>query len=278
VNLFVINQLKITAFMLTIAIGTTIFLSNHYVTREIILITAGLIVLCIFYRTIRNVNKQEREGIINFFLFMISSIAFWSIYMLGPTFLPIFIDGGIDTELFGIMIPPQWFHMLCPLTSVTVGIILSQKIGGMIKHEKSSIRRTHLFMLGLMCTVFALFILCYIVKKHSLGVHSDCLWLVAYIIFLAIGEISLAPASMALVGDYIPEKYQGIYTGITQMTIGLSVILSGVILQKLLLPAYELEQSISSDYISNFIYLAGVVSLVVVMLFVFDKRFKNRVA
>jgi dipeptide/tripeptide permease len=84
-------------------------------------------------------------------------------------------------------------------------------------------------MLGLGCASLSLLVMTWGMKLIPVGSQLSFNWVILFIIIMEIGELFLVPASKALVGDLIPERFQGLCTGINQMSIGISVMISGYI-------------------------------------------------
>lgn len=272
------SSFKLLLIMVTIALVTTISLTNYYFTREIIIVSAALSIFFIFTKSINTVSKIEAHGILRFIVFMLCSVLFWTIYMLCPIFIPIFINNDVNTVIFGFNLPPQWIQVISPLTTVTTGAWLSKILSDILKNKGTSFSRTHFFISGLVCTSCALLLLGLGVNQHSLGVQLSCWWIIGYIIIMAVSELLIAPASMALVGECIPKKYQGIYTGINQMTMGVSVIFSGLLAEYFLMPSsYNLVHSTISNYSSTFVLLAMSMLLMGGFLFMFDRKLYQKV-
>lgn len=254
--------------MLSVSIITTIAFMNYYLTRELIIIAGFVGVLYIFTKTMMGASKEEKKGILNFMIFMLCSLLFWSVDMLGPTFLPVFISSNVNTKVFGFQLPPQWLQIISPITIVILGLVLSK-----IVFSKYKISRANIFTTGLCCTAIGLVLLNLGMHHHILGLEIDCIWIISYLIIMAIAEIFIAPAGTAIVGDYIVKKYQGIYTGITQMIIGFSVIFSGMLAEYVLTPNISNTQNTGDP--SNIYILKLILTIVVFMgivIFTFDKN------
>jgi POT family proton-dependent oligopeptide transporter len=272
------SSLKLLLIMMTIALVTTISLTNYYFTREVIIISAALSVFLILIKSISTVSKSEVNGILRFMVFMLCSVLFWTIDMLCPIFIPIFINNDVNTVIFGFNLPPQWIQIISPLITVTAGAWLSKVLSDILNNRGTSFSRTHFFISGLVCTSCALLLLGLGVNQHSLGLQLSYWWIVGYIIIMAISELLIAPISMALVGECIPKKHHGIYTGINQMTIGVSVIFSGFLAEYFLMPSsYNLANSTISNYSSIFVLLAMSMLVAGGFLFMFDRKLYQKV-
>lgn len=254
--------------MLSVSIITTIAFMNYYLTREAIIIASFVGVMYVFTKTMMGASKQEKKGILNFMIFMVCSLLFWSVDMLGPTFLPMFISSSVNTKIFGFQLPPQWIHIIGPITIVTLGTVLSK-----IVFSKYTINRARVFAIGLCCTAIGLLILNLGMHHHILGLQIDCIWIISYLIIMAMAEIFIAPAGTAIVGDYIVKKYQGIYTGISQMVIGFSVIFSGIIAEYILIPVNTHNNNILDSNYSYILYCLLMLSLLMsICIIIVDRK------
>lgn len=235
---------------------------NYYLTREIIIIAGFTAVLFVVTRSLMKAEKPDKQGIIRFIVFMLCSLLFWSVDMLGPTFLPIFISNSVNTEILGLHLPPQWLQIMGPVTIVGAGYMLAK-----IFSKNVSIIRTHVLIAGLVCTLIGLVLLNLGMNYHNyhvLGAQLNCIWIISYLVIMAIAEILIAPACTAVIGDYIAEEYQGIYTGMAQMIIGFAVIFSGVLAESILTSADNHSYSLGFLLLVSLIMICGMLGLIAV--------------
>ena len=266
------NSLSIISIMMITGALITQALASFAITKEVILILTSIMVGFIFIKSFKGSSVEETHNIAKYLLLMLCSILFWTMYMLSSTFIPIFIKTSVNTEIWGVTLSPQWLQMLCPTLGVLVGIWLSGRLSNALAKPNALFNRINFFIIALVCAALGLLLIQFAVEQQSMGKQLNCGWILGYLAIMSIGELMISPASMALVGDYIPKRYQGIYTGINQLTIGLSVILSGVLAQYILNPinVEHLTQKFS-------IYMTAAIVILVVcsMLYRFESKLRN---
>lgn len=250
---------SLIAIMLLVCCVTTVAFINYYLTREIIIIAGFIAVLFIVTRSMIKAEKSDKQGIIRFMLFMLCSLLFWSVDMLGPTFLPVFISNNVNAEVFGLHLPPQWLQIMGPITIVGAGYILAK-----IFSNNASIVRAHVLIIGLGCTSIGLVLLNLGMDHHTLGLQLNCIWIISYLAIMAVAEILIAPVCTAAVGDYIAKEDQGIYTGIAQMVIGFSVIFSGVLAEHMLTAVNDHSYYLGFLLIISLIMSCGMIGMIAV--------------
>lgn len=259
--------------MMSIAFGMSILLSNTHLTREVILLVAVLFIAYLLIKTLFGRYNKNSINYLKFFFYMGLSVLFWTMYMLGPTFITLFIDQVVDTVIFGFNVPTQWFQVIDGVIIITVGALLARYTG----KNGCELNRRLLYVIGVSCAIFALLILSLCLDVYSPGTKVSFWWVLSTLMMLCIGEVFVAPASSALVGDYISEKEQGAYMGISKMTTGIAVVLSGLLSEKWLIPAFNMNRKVMiSSHSQTF---ALFLSIVVIILgyFLFERLLSNKV-
>lgn len=258
--------------ILAVIATTSKLLSMCHLTREIILFVASCAGIILFIKIVSGRYGKDTNNILKFFSYLGLSIVFWTVYMLGPTFVALFVDRIVDTNILGFNMPPQWLKIVDGVIIITTGTWLSHQI----KNNKLGSNRPALYIIGILCALFALFILSICLSLYTSEAKVSFWWVIFTLMVLSFGEVFISPASMALVGEYIPKKEQGLYTGINKMVIGISVVLAGMLSEKILIPAFEMNQKVGGHYNSAPIVLLLVILSVVAGYFVFDRQLYRR--
>ena len=270
--------IKTFLIMLSISLFITLMLTNFHFSRMVVFLVAAVILVVFKLRSSTRIDSNEIAGILTFCMFMVCSVGFWSIYMLGPTFFPLFIEHEVDTGFFGLSIPPQWIQLIGPMTVVLGGNALRTALNYLMEKKQIQLSRTVNFILGLACASLALLVMIYGMSTAN-NLQLGYSWVISYIFIMAIGEILLAPASKAIVGDLIPKKLQGFCLGISQMSLGISVIISGFISEFYLVQNSNTIANTANTYDTYVNVFSGLilVSLIIILaLCFFDRLFKNR--
>lgn len=265
------NMILGLSILLVVTITSKLLSACHF-TREIVLLVTFCAGVALFIKTAKGGYGKDTNNILKFFTYVGLSVVFWTVYMLGPTFVALFVDRIVDTNIWGFNVPPQWLKIVDGVIIITTGTWLSNQI----KNNKLGSNRPALYVIGIVCAFFALFILSVCLSLYTNEAKVSFLWIICTLIVLSFGEVFISPASMALVGEYIPKKEQGLYTGINKVVIGVSVVLAGMLSEKILIPAFEMNQKVGGHYNSAPIFLFIIILGIVIGYFVFDRQLCRR--
>jgi len=224
-NLFNIGQVLIIMIMLIIAIH--FLLEKAYISKEILL-GLGVTALVSIFIYMYYKHVEIRKQLMTFFHFAILSIAFWSIYMLTPTSLMLFIQDYVQDKYQLITIPPQWLNIVDAFVLVIFTPILAAVIKSLkTKHDYVFPTRCS-FQLGFFIYLIGITLL--LIATHVYQAEKiNVIWIIAYMAIQALAEAFIGPGGYALIGDIIPHRIKGIATGMWIMTLGIaSLIASGI--------------------------------------------------
>lgn len=269
------NQASYIFLILTLASVsylTSKALFNSNLSQELILFFAGIVLLLILCWSLKGAYNKY-QNVLKFFVYMLLSMLFWTVYMTNPTFIALFIDKGVDTSFYGFNIPTQWLQVIGPLMILISGFFLAKYLKYQSQDKNN---RTTFFIIGIISAFMSMLILMMCLANYSLGTKVSPLGILCCITVISIGEIFIAPASMALVGDYIHKREQGVYSGIIQLNTGMAVLISGFLSDKFLVPAYNSYLASNINY--NFMLAVLLLLIVFAILFyiVFDRVLERR--
>lgn len=194
-------------------------------------------------------------------LLLIISIAFWSLYMLEPSLLTVFISNNVERHIFGIFVPAASYYSLDPFFVIVLGYVFS-RLWWYLSHKgkdfsiPAKITSSIVSMgLGYMMLVFGLF---YVSSQHL----TNSIWVVLCYMFLATAELLLAPISMSMIGRLSPEGKEGTLMGMWQVFVGFSAVLSGYLAQLAVTPKKGLPVNTNPIYSHSFLEM-GLTTIII---------------
>lgn len=224
---------NILGVVLTVSMIPLLFILLHYHTfwRWFIMLAGvsmvGFLVTnaCLKKKTDPNAARK---------LFMLISLAilamvFWSLYVLQPTVLILFLERNVDRSLFGT-IPASSIMAFNPVYMLILGPALSYLWLSLDrKNKKISVP----FKFSLALSILGLSFLSLSVGIHfaNLQGYTSLIWIGVYFLFLSIAEMIIAPAGYAAIGTLVPEKMHSMMLGSWQLMVGAAVAFSGEIAQ-----------------------------------------------
>lgn len=181
-------------------------------------------------------DQTQRLKLIAFLILCIISLSFWTLYMLEPSLLTIFIEKNVNRNVFGFDIPPSTYYGLDSFFVIILGIAFSWFWKYLSQRGKSIALPTKfassLICMGIGYLIFVLGI--FIAGKNGLT-HSG--WIVFGYALLASAELLISPIGLSMVGRLMPKGYDGLGMGIWQLFTGLSAIISGYLANMAVVPS-----------------------------------------
>ena len=193
-------------------------LSNELVLIVGILVIIGIYILAFYQKT-----KEARYKLVAFSTLCVISIGFWSLYMLEPSLLTIFVENNVNRSLFGQTIPTPIFYALDPLFIILIGVLFSVLWLYLRKRNKDpSLPTKFSLSLFVMSSGFFLLVLAIALTSGKLNMG----WIVAAYVFFAAAELLISPIGMSMVGQLSPEGMEGFLMGVWQVFSGVSAAIS----------------------------------------------------
>lgn len=172
-------------------------------------------------------DKVHKQRMRAYLIFSGAVITFWTIALLGPNALILFLDRNIDRHFFNFIIPPQWFFNINPIMIIFGGpplAALFQKLR--LKGYRITLAQqfsTALFLIG----GGLLLIPVGIVFANADG-SVPAAWITACFTLQGIGELFIGPIGYAMVGQLAPPHLRGLMMGTWLMTGGMGGALAGI--------------------------------------------------
>ena len=201
----------------------------HYVTiaKGAIIFSALFLVAIKYFSIVLKAKCPDyKKNLYRMGCYYFYVIIFYSVYMLIPTFLIAFMKYDVDSTVRGLDIPPQWFEIF---TALFVAV-LCPLFGSWLKRAKENssivISNEQHFLFAIVSLVVALLWLTAGLGAVPDGSKVPLYSIVMCLLFICIGEIALAPASQAMVGELIKKEDQGFFGGVSSTLLGISIFIS----------------------------------------------------
>lgn len=261
--------------MSSLAATLSLVFSYSSLSKSIIIVLVSIFSVILLPISLRGLSAYDKKNVTLFFTLLASSIPFWCIYMLCPTFLPLFLKNSVDRNILGIELPPQWIQLIGPIIEIVIGFVIARWFVNFSKQTHSIKQSFAPHVLGLTFAAAALSALtCGFIFSDASGKLQPS-WLFLLLILLAYGETLLSPANFSMVGELAPTHLQGRLTGMAQLIVGVSVITAGQISENYLPdPGLGPSQSVK-QYINVFGLLAFIAMITAILVKMYEKKMCN---
>lgn len=227
--------------LLTAVIGgaAATLLLEHVSITNIVIIALSIGAICyMLYLAARQKTQRARSKLVAATVLTILALGFYTVYMLEPSLLTIFISHNVDRHIGAYTIPASSYFSLDALFVIIFGLIFSwlwQKLEA-IKRAPSIPAK---FAAGLISMGLGFIIIMIGITFVDPATHqTSMLWVIGAYLCFGIGELLTAPIGMSMMGSLAPKGYEGQLMGIWNLFIGLAATLSGYLASMAAMPAH----------------------------------------
>lgn len=199
------------------------------------ILTIGACVMILWYAKEQK-DKFVRYRLIAFLILSIISVAFWSLYMLEPSLLTIFIEKNVDRTFGSFTIPPSTYYSLDAFFVITLGIFFSW-LWHYLSHHNKDVSLPTKFASSLIAMGVGYLVIVLGIALSGSSHLTSSFWIVLAYIFFASAELLISPIGLSMVGRLMPAGKDGLGMGIWQLFCGLSAIISGYLANMAVVPA-----------------------------------------
>ena len=226
------------------------FQFNQYF-NILIAISVLLIVIYLLY-LIKPLSHPDKRKLTLLILAMCFGLFFYAVSLQVSSTLLLYINGDVNTRLFGFTIPSQYFMSLYPLLIILSAPFLAKY---WTKHSQKNRQSSALvFRINLsLYLAAASFIILALSAIASSQFHAQMLLILISLLVLAIGELAIGPIVTSAVTYLAPEKQHGIFMGLWYLFIGYSAYASSLIAKLM-----NVTSSEHHAYFSMFMLVGGV--------------------
>ena len=225
------------------------------ITNTAIIALWVIIIALLFYKTTRISNTATRRNMMIFTFILLCATFFWSIYFIAPMGLIMFIKSNVSLNIYGITVAPQWIQDINTIIVVAGSVFMAIVSKHLFKNKKPNLPMH--FFLGIALLGLGFLILCGGIMDANKFGSVALFWVATSYALQSCGELFVGPIGLAAVGRLVPEKDQGILTGVWIMLLGVA----GAIASKLsnIISATPDSLPISSD--PSYLHLFGTLGI-----------------
>ncbi|MFI4962965.1 MAG: peptide MFS transporter [Legionellales bacterium] len=193
--------------------------------NKLVLVTGFVMLLLVVYLAKQQGTKEAKDRLHALAIFMLVGTIFWTLSLIGPMGLTVFIEYNVDREYLNWIIPPQWFQNINTLAIVILGPILGS-LFHKLRKKGVQINIPSQFALALFFIGMAFVILPIGIAYAGFEGKVNPNWIVASYLLQGIGEILISPIGYAMIGALAPPSLQGVMMGILMLNTGVGATLS----------------------------------------------------
>lgn len=223
-----------------------------------------------------SVNREKRIGMWTLAFYMVVAALFWSVYMLTPTFLMIFMRDHVNMLVYGKQITPQWLVNVNPIILIIGPVLLAWFVNKLKKRKKLELPTAFFFFAGVLCTAIGALILSHVITQTPATIKIPVLYIIIYLAFIGLAELFIGPEGVGLPGKLAPRRLKGVMTGAWISMLGVGSVVSTFISDAMFGSDHRAPLIASGEILHHI--AVGMFLLAAFTLFAglwFDSRFKR---
>ena len=235
---------------------------DHAQWNNMILSSLGVLsAIIIITLACKQKTAAARRKLFVFLFLNIAALAFWALYLLAPTVLPLFTERNVDRHFFSWMIPTASFSSLNPFFIITIGPLLSYLWLHLTKNNVN-VSTPAKFAVGLVLMGAGYLVLTPGIHFHNAMGLVLMFWLVIAYFFQTVGELFLSPIGLSMVGSLCPREHEGLMMGVWQLTTGISGVFTEY-LSRMVDTSKGISPAVTNPLYSHMFSRCGSVTVVV---------------
>lgn len=261
----ILNLFAVMGVMTFLIIIIHSIFKNAYLSKNLLL-QCSVIFFIAASAYMYKINKDSRPILHIFFSFTLLSTIFWSIYMLTPTSLMLFVQDYVKTQYGLVKIPPQWLDIIDAVVLVLFTPILAQVFRKLKSKYNYEVKTSRSFQVGFLIYLVGIGMLVYVMRVYTPPINI--LWVGGYMALQAFAEGLIGPSGYALIGDLLPIQLRSLATGLWMMTLGIAGLIassiSNIAFESILQFTHKGLQSYQQVF--SFIFILGLIALLSITL------------
>lgn len=211
--------------MLILFLLLHLLLGHAAFSNALVILIGIMMIMTVGYLALQSPTVEERNKLLAYLVLAVTALIFWTLYLLAPLALTLFIERNVDRHYLGILIAPQWVQNINTMVIILGGPCLSL----LFNHLRSKgVRLTiavqfsfSLILIGIALAILPIGI--YFSNSHG---YSNINWILTSCILQSVGELFISPIGYAMVGQLVPVRLQGLMMGAWLMMTGVAAIAS----------------------------------------------------
>lgn len=211
--------------ILTLPVLLSKMIQYASLANQLILLTGVVMMILIVWLALQQHNKEAKDKILAFAIFMLVSTVFWMLYQIGPMGLTLFIAQNVQRDYGSFIIPPQWFQNINTICIVIGGPVLGLALNK-LRARGVQVNIPAQFFMSLSLIGLAFIILPIGIFFADSAGMVDPLWILASFVLQSLGELLISPIGYAMVGALAPSHLQGTMMGLWMLNSGVGATLA----------------------------------------------------
>lgn len=262
---------------ITICLVVLLYLMHHPELASILIYVAfGIGFIVVLYSASQQ-TVSTRHAMFIFIILIAATMMYAFIQGLTGTALQNFVKYNTNQAFLGLHIEPSGFNLFESLFVIIFGLLLARWLKYRRDHHRLPLAAQTLISRGLAINVLSFLMLP--LGVWYMHVTSDSKVLLFFPIlqslFVAMAEVGVNVVSYSLAGEFVPTKWQGLFTGYMFLNIAFGTNLAGPF-SNAILGRYHNLATVSSTttnpmYVKMFLFMA-LVALVVTIIYLILNR------
>ncbi|MBN2689134.1 MAG: MFS transporter [Gammaproteobacteria bacterium] len=243
---------------------------------HILLLSMSVVaLLSVFVLVLLPRYREHKAKLSVFYLFMLISVLFWSVYMTVPTAFLLFFQKNMSETFDGIKIATQWLEIFDSITIIIGSFLLTRAMLFIKRRCKFFAYSSSMFAIGLLCVTGGLFLMAHGIAATTPHQKISLVWIILFIVSLSLGELFIGPTGYSLIGELVPDSLKGLFMGAWIMTLGISSSIASSFSDKVIVPMIDNFSVNRVSFINTFDSMALVFVVIAIALFLFFPIFKR---
>jgi POT family proton-dependent oligopeptide transporter len=170
----------------------------------------------------RKLSMVERSRVLAFIPLFLANAAFWSLYQQQFTVGAIYVDGRVDRNVFGWLIPTEWVNSINPVL-----IILLAPLFALLWVRWGSNQPSTPIKFALGNVVMGLAFLLFLPWAGGSGPTTPLLGIVLIVLTFTVAELLISPVGLALATKISPVAFRSQTVALYFLSVALGTAMSG---------------------------------------------------
>jgi len=220
---------------------------------------AMFFVICFF--AFKQKEKEASRKMWAFLILALSNIVFWTLYMMTPSSIMLFIQHNVDRHFLNFLIPPQWMQTIVSFMIIIGGPVLAtvfHKLRDKGYHISVPLQFSSalvLIGLGFMSLVAGVY---FADSKGLININ----WIILCYVLQSLGELFISPIGYSMIGQLIPQKLQSAMLGTWMMLTGFSAVIAGFFSKMIFHKAHSLNPLVTNPSFKDTFFTLSLSSLI----------------
>ncbi|MCW5588660.1 MAG: peptide MFS transporter [Legionellales bacterium] len=232
---------------------------------NIILIAGSILCAAFIVLYAVRLGGDKRNKLLAFLILTIVSVAFWSLYQLGPSVMIIFMERNVDRSVFGHLIPAATLTSLNSFFIITIGPLLTW-VWMFLGHRGKDFSVPTKFATGVILMGIGYIVLWVGIHFHNTLGFVALSWIVLSYFFQTVGELFVGPIGYSMVGSLVPKQVEGLMLGIWQLAAGIAGSISEFLAKQTATPEHVINPVVTDPIYQHAFYQFGMVTIIIGLL------------